>query len=334
MFTIYLFIDIIIAFIIDLIVGDPYWLPHPIRFIGWLVGKVERFLRQFTNKCGIKAVARCERIAGGILTLVVVAVTFLIVFISLKGAAEVHPLLFHILNIYFIYSSLAARCLGNEAKKVYEVLVKGDLPEARKRLSMLVGRQTKHLSSREVAKGVVETTAENTVDGVISPLLFAIAGSFFGLGAPVTYAFKAISTLDSMVGYMNEKYVNFGRISAKTDDVANFLPARLSGILIPISAFLCRNNASKSFSIMIRDRHNHKSPNCAYPEAAFAGALGIELGGTNIYFGKAVEKPSIGDADREINNEDIPKTVRLMYTASALTLIFGLGLAMTILIFI
>lgn len=264
MFTIYLFVDIIIAYIIDLIVGDPYWLPHPVRFTGWLVKKSESFLRYFLSKGKKGNVARNERIAGAILMITVVGATFLIVLVILKIAGLLHPLLFHIINIYFIYSALATRCLANEAKKVYNVLAKGDLPEARKRLSMLVGRQTEHLNYEEVARGVVETTAENTVDGIISPLIYAIAGSFFGLGAPIVYAFKAISTLDSMVGYMNEKYIHFGRVSAKTDDAANFIPARLSGVLIPLGAFVCGFSFLKSFTIMVRDRHN-RPPSPAHP---------------------------------------------------------------------
>lgn len=330
MFTIYLFVDIIIAYIIDLIAGDPYWMPHPVRFIGWLIKKCESFLRRFISKGKKKNVARNEKIAGAILMITVTAATFFIVFVILRIAGLLHPLLFHTMNIYFIYSALATRCLANEANKVYTVLAEGDLSKARKRLSMLVGRQTEHLKYVEVARGVIETTAENTVDGIISPLIFAIAGSFFGLGAPFVYAFKAISTLDSMVGYMNEKYINLGRVSARTDDAANFIPARLSGVLIPLGAFVCGFNFLKSFTIMVRDRHNHKSPNCAYPEAAFAGALGIKIGGTNVYFGQVIEKPTIGDADKEISAGDIPKAIRLMYATSTLTLILGIGIALII----
>ena len=334
MLATYLLIDVLIAYIIDLIAGDPYWLPHPVRFIGRFVKKCESFLRRFTSKTSKENVARSERIAGVILMIAVVSATFLIVFAILRIAGLLHTLLFHIINIYFIYTSLATKCLANEANKVYSALAAGDLHEARKCLSMLVGRQTEHLNHEEVARGVIETTAENTVDGIISPLIFAIAGSFFGLGAPFVYAFKAISTLDSMVGYMNEQYIHFGRASAKTDDVVNFLPARLSGILIPMGAYICKFNFYKSFAIMVRDRRNHKSPNSAYPEAAFAGALGIKIGGTNVYFGQAVEKPAIGDADKEISAEDIPKAIKLMYAASAITLIMGVGLAFVFLFFI
>lgn len=318
--AVYLLLDVIIAYILDLIFGDPYWLPHPVRFIGWLIKRTEGILRNFV-KSGKGNQGRRERQAGIVLTVFVVAVTFLIVMFILKLAALINPILFHLLNIYFIYSSIAARCLANEAYKVYDVLKKKDIPEARKRLAMLVGRETESLSEQEIIRGVVETTAENTVDGIISPVIYAVIGSFFSLGAPLVYAFKAISTLDSMVGYMNEKYIDFGRFSAKTDDVANYLPARLSGILIPLAAFFCGKSMSKSFSIMLRDRRNHKSPNCAYPEAAVAGALGIRIGGNNIYFGKVVEKPTIGDEDRKLDISDIPGTVKLMYAAAMLTLV-------------
>ncbi len=323
--TEYLILDVVIAYCIDLMVGDPYWLPHPVRFIGALIKRTENFLRKSVKAGGQEGekAAGAERRAGIVLMVFVVAVAFSVVLLLLKLAALVHPLAFHGVNIYFIYSALAARCLGDEAGKVYRALESGDMDRSRKQLAMLVGRDTEGLDEKEIIRGVVETTAENTVDGVISPLFYALAGSVAGLGAPLVYAFKAISTLDSMVGYMNEKYIHLGRASAKTDDAANYLPARLSGILMPLGAFLCGLDFKKSFVIMLRDRRNHKSPNCAYPEAATAGALGIRIGGTNVYFGKAVEKPTIGDPDREIDKKDIPRTVRLMHVSSALALLLG-----------
>jgi adenosylcobinamide-phosphate synthase len=327
--AIYLLIDVGIAYLIDLIVGDPYSLPHPVRFIGWLIKRTEGTLRKAIGESRNRQSA--ERRAGIILLLVVVAVTSVLVFLILKFAALIHPVAFHLVNIYFIYSALATKCLGDEAKKVYKVVKTGDIPGARKQLAMLVGRETDNLNEEEIVRGVVETTAENTVDGIISPLFYAVIGSLFGIGAPLVYAFKAISTLDSMVGYMNDKYINLGRASAKTDDAANYIPARLSGVLIPLSALLSGMNFSKSFSIMMRDRRNHKSPNCAYPEAAVAGALGIRIGGTNIYFGRAVEKPTIGDPDREIKADDIKKTIMLMYVSSLLTLLLGLTAGLVIL---
>lgn len=328
---------ILVAFLIDLLVGDPYWLPHPVRFIGWLIKKTEGTLRGFAEKVPDSEPGRRaqrERRAGYVLTAVVVMTTSLVVWLIVRLAGIVHPVLYHAVNIYFIYSALAARCLANEAYKVFDVLRKKDLEEARKRLAMLVGRQTENLSEKEVIRGVVETTAENTVDGEISPLLFAFVGAALGIPAPLVYAFKAISTLDSMVGYMNEKYINIGRASAKLDDAANYLPARLSGLLIPAAALLCGKNMVRSFKIMLRDRRNHKSPNCAYPEAAVAGALGVRIGGTNVYFGQVVEKPTIGDADKELEASDITETIKIMYAASLLTLPVGLLIVAIIKLFV
>lgn len=328
--ALYLLLDVLIAFLIDLVVGDPYWFPHPVRFIGWLIKRTEKFLRGRIEIKGYTCEerARAKRRAGAALMLIVTASTFIIVLILQSLAALIHPFVFHIVNIYFIYSALASKCLADEAKKVYDVLKTGDIVKSRESLSMLVGRETSNLSENEIIRGVVETTAENTVDGVISPLFYAIIGSLFGIGAPLVYAFKAVSTLDSMVGYMNDKYIDLGMVSAKTDDVANYIPARLSGILIPLGSWICGMGFANSFFIMLRDRRNHKSPNCAYSEAAVAGALGIMIGGTNIYFGRAVEKPTIGDASRDINIDDIPRTIRLMYVSAVLTLIFGLAIGM------
>lgn len=326
-------LDVIFAYILDLLIGDPYWIPHPVRFIGWLISGTEKVLRKLITdgkKLNPEIKARRERIAGIILALFVVSVVFSVVYIVLLVAKIISSLLFHVINIYFIYSALATKCLVDEALKVYNVLLKGDLVEARRGLSMLVGRQTEKLSEDEVIRGVVETTAENTVDGVISPLIYAIIGSLFGIGGPLVYAFKAVSTLDSMVGYMNEKYVNFGRASAKLDDAANFLPARLAGFIIPFGAFLCGKSFTRSFLIMMRDRRNHKSPNSAYPEAAVAGALGVMIGGNNVYFGKVVEKPTIGDPVKKLEAVDILDTIRIVYASSLVTL-FVLGIITAVL---
>lgn len=334
---IFLLLDVAAAYVLDLLLGDPSRLPHPVRFIGWMIKNIEGYLRKRVDgivEAGKADRMALERAAGMLLMLSVVTFTFIIVLVVQKAAVIISPVLFHIVNIYFIYSSLAAKCLGDEAKKVYKVLCRGDISESRKQLAMLVGRQTQNLTEKEIIRGVVETTAENTVDGIISPLIYAVLGSFFGLGAPLVYAFKAVSTLDSMVGYMNERYINMGRASAKTDDAANYIPARLSGILIPAGALLCGKSFRKSFSIMLRDRRNHKSPNCAYPEAAVAGALGVRLGGANVYFGQVVEKPTIGDEERELVKEDILQTVRIMYAASFLTVLSAAVISFVVLMLI
>lgn len=323
------FIDVVAAYLIDLVVGDPYWFPHPVRLIGGLIKKSENFLRRLVGRKEPGLASR-EKGAGLVLCLFVVGTVTMAVWGLLALAAVIHPVLFHLLNIYFIYSALATQCLALEAKKVYTVLKAGDIEESRRRLAMLVGRETNQLNEQEVIRGVVETTAENTVDGVLSPMIYALVGSVFGFGAPLAYAFKAASTLDSMVGYRNEKYINFGWASARFDDVLNYIPARLSGIILPISAGLMGKNFTRSFRIMLRDRRNHKSPNCAYPEAAVAGALGVRLGGSNVYFGKVVEKPTIGDPDKELEPVDIIDTVKIMMIASLITLLAGLLLCFMI----
>lgn len=323
-----LIFDIAAAYLIDLAVGDPHRLPHPVRLIGRLISGLEGLLRAVADaaiqRYGVEK-GRMERMAGGFLALSVVSATFMVVFLVLRMAKAVHPVLHHGLNIYFIYSAFAARCLADEAMKVYRPLVRNNLAEARKRVAMLVGRETRHLDEGEVIRAVVETTAENTVDGVIAPIVFAVVGSLFGVGAPLAYAFKAASTLDSMVGYMDDRYRNFGRVSAKLDDALNFIPARLSGLIIPAAAFVCGKGFARSFRIMLRDRRNHRSPNCAYPEAAVAGALGVRLGGSNVYFGRVVEKPAIGDAGKQLEVGDIADAVRIMYASSLIMILAGLG---------
>ena len=323
----FIIIHILIAYILDIIVGDPYWLPHPVRFIGWLTKQTENVLRRGVEAAikgmGVKRYI-AERVAGAVLMLFVVSTTFLVVLVILIYAKRISPVLYHIANIYFIYSAFATRCLGDEAMKVYKPLSRNDLKGVRERVGMLVGRETHTLDESGVTRAVVETTAENTVDGVMSPIIYAVLGAFFGLAAPVVYAFKAASTLDSMVGYMNEKYMYLGTVSARFDDILNYIPARLSGLIIPMAAVLCGKDYKESLRIMLRDRRNHKSPNCAYPEAAVAGALGIQLGGPNIYFGRVVEKPVIGDAAKAIEINHIPATVRIMYVSSLITLAAGI----------
>lgn len=316
--------SLVLAWLIDLAVGDPSWLPHPVRGIGWLIRRVETALRAWLSRRKPENRRRDERAAGFVLAAAVVLLSVAPIVLLLAASARIHPALRLVLNTYFLASGLAGRCLGDEAGKVHAVLRKGDLPEARRRLAMLVGRETDRLDAEGVARATVETTAENTVDGVLSPMLFALAGVPFGLSAPFAWAFKAISTLDSMVGYRNERYMHFGTASARADDVANFLPARLSGWIIPAAARFCGLDAAESRRIVRRDHGNHSSPNCAWPESAFAGALGIRLGGRATYFGKTVEKPTIGDARHAVEAEEIPRAVLLMHVSSTLTLACGI----------
>lgn len=325
----FILLDITIAFILDLIIGDPHWFPHPIRFIGWLIKSSENAIRFCINKISKnnqKIKISLEIIGGLILVTFVLVVVFLMIYSILNFAMRSNFIFFRVINIYFIYTTFAAKCLAHESKLIYNGLKKNDIIDARHKVGMIVGRETKDLNESEITRAVVETVAENSVDGEISPIFYAVIGGVFGVAAPFAMVFKAINTMDSMVGYMNEKYIYFGRVAAKLDDVVNYIPARLSGVIIPISAWVTGLNFKKSFKIMVRDRRNHKSPNCAYSEAAYAGALGIQLGGDNVYFGRIVKKPKLGEPEKEIDKDDICKAIKIMYFSSVLTLIFMAGI--------
>ena len=227
-----------------------------------------------------------------------------------------NKIVFIAVNPILIYTTLATKCLKDEAVKIYKVLKTGDLEKSRIQLSYIVGRDTTNLSEKEIVRATVETVAENTVDGIIAPLFYGFIG-----GAPLAMAYKAINTLDSTVGYKNDKYYYLGYASAKIDDIANYIPARLGVILLSLGSLFVGFNFKNALKIGIRDRKNHKSPNCAFSEGAVAGALGIQLGGTNVYFGKEVYKPTIGDKNREIEIEDIVRTNKIMYSSSIISII-------------
>lgn len=302
-------VSIYIGYILDLIIGDPYSFPHPVRYIGKLINIVENRIRKTfkTNKQ--------LKVAGFLLCLITVGITYTVTYFIVKLASFI-PVGFLIVNSILIYTTLATKCLKDEALKIYSVLKTGDIKNSRVQLSYIVGRDTSDLDKEEIIRATVETVAENTVDAIIAPMFYAFIG-----GAPLAMAYKAINTLDSTVGYKNDKYEYLGFASAKIDDIANYIPARISFLLITIGSFLLGYDYKEAFRIAIRDRKNHKSPNCAYPEGAVAGALGIQLGGTNIYFGKAVYKPTIGDRKRDIEIEDIVNTNKIMYATSIISMI-------------
>ena len=294
-------LSIYAAVLLDALVGDPYWLPHPVRLIGM-------YIKTFENR--IRGVAKSPKelkVAGVLLTLSTVILTYGCTFIILRLAAGINPILYFALNIIFMYTCLAARGLSDEAIKIYNLLVNGDIAAARKQTSMIVGRDTDGLDEQELTRAVVETVAENASDGVIAPLVFMAIG-----GAPLAMAYKAINTLDSMVGYKNDQYLHFGWCSAKLDDLANYLPSRLTGALMSTAALFMRLDFKNSIITLKRDGKNHSSPNSGYPEAATAGALGIKLGGTNLYFGKPVHKLTIGESKRAIEKQDIKSAIFLM----------------------
>ena len=300
------------AFLLDCLLGDPHWLPHPICLIGKLISGTEKFMRRMFKK---------EFLGGILLVIVVVAVSTAVPWALLLLAGMIHPWLQTALQVWFCYQILAARSLRTESMRVYTPLKAGDLPLARKYLSWIVGRETDTLDEEGVAKAAVETVAENTSDGVVAPLLFMAIG-----GAPLGFFYKAINTMDSMVGYKNDKYIRFGRAAARLDDAANFIPARLSALLMILSAFILRFDGKNAWRIYRRDRHNHKSPNSAHTESVCAGTLHIQLAGPAVYFGKLVEKPTIGDRDRATTAEDIRLANRLMYGTSVLAVLLLTGL--------
>lgn len=304
-------VALVMGYILDLIFGDPYWMPHPVRFIGNLISILEKVIRRFMPKT-----KRGEYIGGIILTVMVVSISMVIPLVIILMAKSINTYLALTVETFMCYQILATKSLKVESMKVYDELAKNDLPSARKAVSMIVGRDTKDLTFSGVAKAAVETVAENTSDGIIAPMIFIAIG-----GAPMGFFYKAINTMDSMVGYKNEKYMNFGRFAAKLDDVVNYLPARISAYQMILSSFFLRYDYKNAFKIYKRDRYNHASPNSAQTESVCAGALDVQLAGNAYYFGKLYEKPTIGDDIREINYDDIKKANRLLYCTSFISIV-------------
>jgi len=301
-------IDLLAALILDFLIGDPYSFPHPVKLMGRLIATEEKIALKLSISSG------SLKIRGAVLVLINLTVAFFVPFYILK-LLRGYSLFYHIVNTYFLYTCVAAGCLQREAMKIYGALSES-IAEARYKLSFIVGRETKELDEKEVIRATVETVAENTSDGVIAPMFYAMIG-----GVPLAFLYKMANTMDSMLGYLNERYRYIGFFPAKTDDVLNYLPSRLTGVLMCISSAL-RFNVSDGFRIMARDRKNHKSPNCAYPEGAVAGLLGVQLGGENIYFGEVIKKPQIGDKARDLEKGDIKKAIEIMYRAEILTALF------------
>ena len=300
-----------IGFILDFIFGDPHWMPHPIRFIGWLISKSESVLRKIFPKS-----KQGEYISGVILTFWVMAISTAIPLILLLVANRVSPYLRLIVESIMCYQILATKALKTESMKVHKELISGDLQGARKMVSMIVGRDTERLNASQVAKAAVETVAENTSDGIVAPLLFMAIGA-----APLGFLYKSINTMDSMIGYKNDTYINFGRFAAKLDDVVNWIPARLSAYLMIVSAFILKFDFRNAYRIYKRDRYNHSSPNSAHTEAVCAGALNVQLAGDAYYFGKLYKKQTIGDDIRSIETKDIVLANRLMYATAIISFI-------------
>lgn len=280
-----IFFALIIGFAADLAVGDPLRLPHPVQAIGWLISRLERLLRRIFPKT-----KNGELIGGGVLAVCVSGLSFAVPLLLLWLASLWSKWAVLALQSIMCWQALAAKSLTASAMEVYKNLKTGDTQGARKAIGMIVGRDTENLGNDAITRAAVETVAENTSDGVVAPMIFFALG-----GAPLAFFYKAINTMDSMVGYKNDKYLYFGRVAARLDDAANYLPARLTGLLMVAAAWLCGFDGKGAWRILKRDHKNHKSPNSAWPEAACAGALCVRLGGTSSYGGLPVAKPTIGD---------------------------------------
>ena len=304
------------GFVLDALFGDPAWLPHPVVFMGRAIARLEGFLRPRLPKT-----PKGEVLGGAIVAFCLPVGTLLFTGAVCRGAARLHPLLGLAVQMFWCAQALAARGLVQESTNVYKELIKPDLPAARRAVSRIVGRDTAALTAEGVTKAAVETVAENASDGVIAPLFYMLLG-----GAPLALTYKAINTMDSMLGYKNERYLYFGRVPAKLDDAANYIPSRLAGLLWVAAAAFTHNDAKGAWKIWRRDRRRHASPNSAQTESACAGALGVQLAGPAYYFGQYYPKLTIGDALRPIEPEDILRANRMMYVASSFALAWGCAL--------
>ena len=302
---------ILVGFIIDLIIGDPHWMYHPVRLIGKLITFLEDMLRKTFPKT-----KDGERKSGFVLVVLVCGISVFTVWGLMKLAYYLNFWCGFLLEVIMCYQLFAVRSLKDESMKVYKELAKQDLEASRKAVSMIVGRDTENLTIEGVTKATVETIAENTSDGTLAPMFYMFIG-----GPVLGWFYKAVNTMDSMVGYKNEKYLNFGRYAAKFDDVMNFIPARLCGWLMILASMFLKMDWKNAKKIFVRDRFNHASPNSAQTEAVMAGALRIQLAGDAWYFGKRYEKPIIGDALRPVEIEDIPRANRLLYATAIVSLI-------------
>ena len=309
-----LFCAMLLGFLLDCLLGDPRSIPHPVVCMGKLISWLEKAFRALFPKTRLG-----ENLAGGCIWLVTVAVSFLIPWGLLKLAGTVSPWLRLLLQAIFCWQVLAAKSLRQESMKVYEALKTGTIEDARYAVSMIVGRDTQSLDADAVTRAAVETVAENCSDGVIAPMLYFALG-----GGPLAFAYKAVNTMDSMLGYVEPPYQNVGLVPARMDDVCNYLPARISGIMMLLAGGLLGLNFRNGWKIFLRDRYNHASPNSAQTESVCAGLLGLRLAGDAWYHGVLHKKKYIGDALRPITPEDIPLSDRLMYATAVLTLVICL----------
>jgi len=304
-------LPLMIGFVLDTILEDPYTMPHPVRLIGKMISACEKAVR--------KLMPQKLRLGGTLLAIAVSVSSFAASLMIVLVAYRISPYSGAVTEGILCYYLIAAKCLKDESMKVYRAIAQNDTEGARKAVSMIVGRDTERLDEKGIIKAAVETVAENTSDGVTAPVMFMALG-----GAPLGFFYKAVNTMDSMIGYKNEKYADIGRTAAKLDDVLNFIPSRLTALAMTAAAFILGYDGKGAYRIWKRDRLNHASPNSAQTESACAGALGVQLAGDAYYFGELHKKPYIGDKQREIENEDIVRANRLMYGSTIIiTVVFA-----------
>ncbi|QDX94009.1 Adenosylcobinamide-phosphate synthase [Brevibacillus laterosporus] len=305
--------SLLCAYLLDLIIGDPRWIPHPVIGMGKVITWLERHIRMMYE--ALVSRGRSATISGRLLgllfPLVLVSLAFFVPYYLLKGLASVHPWLAFTAEVVMIATTIATKGLAQAGRKIYAALQKGDLGEARFQLSMVVGRDTDRLDEKEISRGTVETVAENIVDAVTSPLFFAMLG-----GAPLAMAYRAVNTLDSMVGYKNEKYIHLGWASARLDDFCNYIPARITFLFLILSAMFLGKDWRDAWKAGIRDASKHPSPNSGWSEAAVAGALHIQLGGTNTYQGVVSHRALMGMPKEELHPIHIKQTIQLLYATT------------------
>lgn len=302
------------AYLLDLAFGDPAWRWHPVRIIGRIIERLEKKLNTMTDSS-----ARTKVFAGAILVILVVGLAALCVYASLKLAKLIHPIFHYIIFTLLIYFGLSVKDLAVEVNKVKMALADGDIPRSRKQLARIVGRDTQTLDEPEIVRASVETVAESAMDGIVAPLFYCFLG-----GPALMWVYKAINTLDSMVGHRNRRFIEFGRVSAKLDAMMNFIPARLTSFLIGVSSGFCGKDFAGAFKWGFRYFSSGPEANSRLPEAAMAGALGVRLGGTNYYQGVAFSGPLFGDNRFPLNMKHIGESIRIAYICSGLAVILGI----------
>ncbi|MBN1353843.1 MAG: cobalamin biosynthesis protein CobD [Candidatus Omnitrophica bacterium] len=303
---------ILFSYVADFVFGDPYWFPHPVRLMGRLISLLERMFNGNRGKT-------TQRFYGAFTALGVIAISGICVYVIIELAGKLHPVVGKITWVFLAYTTLATKDLVIHARAIRRSLAINNIEEARRKLSFMVGRDTQGLSQDEVICATVETVAESTTDGIVAPLFYLFLG-----GPVLAVMFKAVSTLDSMIGHKSERYLYFGWCAAKIDTIANFIPARLTGLFIPLAALLCGKSFTESFRICLRDGRKQDSLNSAVSEAAMAGALGIRIGGACKYAGRIVEHPYIGDQRRPISISLIKETITISVVTSLLMLAVGI----------